>query len=236
MNERLARHYGIPNVYGDRFRRVTLDNGVRGGLLAQGSILTLRSYPNRTSPVLRGVWILENLLGAPPPPPPPNVPDLKDKSADGRPLSMREQMAQHRANPACGVCHARMDPLGLAMENFDAVGQWRTVSESQQPIDASGGLPDGTKVAGFDELRQALLQHSREFVLTLTEKMMIYALGRGVESYDAPAIRRIANEAASNGNRFSTIILGVTKSVPFQMRRSADPGEPPVAVGAAANR
>jgi mono/diheme cytochrome c family protein len=236
VNERLARHYGIPNVYGDRFRRVTLDGGVRGGLLAQGSILTLRSYPNRTSPVLRGVWILENLLGAPPPPPPPNVPDLKDKSADGRLLSMREQMAQHRANPACGVCHARMDPLGLAMENFDAVGQWRTIGESRQPIDASGGLPDGTKVAGFEELRQALLQHSREFVLTLTEKMMIYALGRGVESYDAPAIRRIANDATANGYRFSTIILGVAKSVPFQMRRSADPGEPAVAVGAAANR
>jgi hypothetical protein len=232
VNERLARHYGIPNVYGDRFRRVTLDGGVRGGLLAQGSILTLRSYPNRTSPVLRGVWILENLLGAPPPPPPPNVPDLKDKAADGRLLSMREQMAQHRANPACGVCHARMDPLGLAMENFDAVGQWRTVGESRQPIDASGGLPDGTTVAGFEELRKALLQHSREFVLTLTEKMMIYALGRGVEYYDAPAIRRIADDATANGYRFSTIILGVAKSVPFQMRRSADAGEPPVAVGA----
>jgi hypothetical protein len=236
VNERLARHYGIPNVYGDRFRRVKLDEGIRGGVLAQGSILTLRSYPNRTSPVLRGVWILENILGAPPPPPPPNVPDLKDKSADGRLLSMREQMGQHRANPACGVCHARMDPIGLAMENFDAVGQWRTRSESLAPIDASGGLPDGTSVAGFEDLRAALLQHSREFVLTLSEKMMIYALGRGVEYYDAPAIRRIANDAAANGNRFSAIILGVVKSVPFQMRRSADPGEPVAAVGAAANR
>jgi mono/diheme cytochrome c family protein len=236
VNERLARHYGIPNVYGDRFRRVKLDEGVRGGLLAQGSILTLRSYPNRTSPVLRGVWILENILGAPPPPPPPNVPDLKDKSADGRLLSMREQMGQHRANPACGVCHARMDPIGLAMENFDAVGQWRTRSESLQPIDASGGLPDGTKVAGFEDLRRALLQHSREFVLTLTEKTMIYALGRGVEYYDAPAIRRIANETAANGDRFSTIILGVVKSPPFQMRRSADPGDAAVAVSTAANR
>jgi len=236
VNERLARHYGIPNVYGDRFRRVALDGGVRGGLLAQGSILTLRSYPNRTSPVLRGVWILENLLGAPPPPPPPNVPDLKDKSADGRLLSMREQMAQHRANAVCGACHSRMDPLGLAMENFDAVGQWRTIGESRQPIDASGGLPDGTKVAGFEELRRALLLHSREFVLTLTEKMMIYALGRGLEPYDAPAVRRIANDATANGYRFSTIILGVTQSVPFQMRRSADQGEPAVPVGAAANR
>jgi hypothetical protein len=221
LNERLARHYGIPNVYGDHFRRVTVADANRRGLLGQGSILTVRSYPNRTSPVLRGVWILENILGAPPPPPPPNVPDLKEKSAEGRVLSMRERMAAHRENPGCAACHARMDPLGLPMENFDAVGRWRTRSESEGAIDASGGLPDGTKFDGVAGLRDALLKHSDEFIGTLTEKLLTYALGRGIEYYDAPAIRRIGREAARNDNRFSSIVLGIVNSQPFLMRKAA---------------
>jgi hypothetical protein len=233
LNERLARHYGIPNIYGDHFRRVTIADPNRRGLLGQGSILTVRSYPNRTSPVLRGVWILENILGAPPPPPPPNVPDLKEKTAEGRVLSMRERMAEHRENPGCAVCHARMDPLGLPMENFDAVGRWRTRSESEGAIDASGGLPDGTTFDGVAGLRDALLKHSDEFVSTLAEKLLTYALGRGIEYYDGPAIRGIVREAAKNDNRFSSIVLGIVNSQPFLMRRSADPAEQPSAVAAA---
>jgi hypothetical protein len=181
----------------------------------------VRSYPNRTSPVLRGVWILENILGTPPPPPPPNVPDLKDTNKDGKVLSMRERMAQHRANPACGVCHSRMDPLGLPMENFDAVGRWRTTSESEETVDASGGLPDGTRFNGVTGLREALLNHSHEFLLTFTEKLTTYALGRGLESYDQPAIRRVVSDAAKQDFRFSAIVVGIVKSVPFQMRNAA---------------
>ena len=225
VNERLAKHYGIPNVYGDHFRRIELTDSPRGGILGQGSILTVRSYPNRTSPVLRGVWILENILGTPPPPPPPNVPDLKDTNNEGKVLSMRERMAQHRANPACGVCHSHMDPLGLPMENFDAIGQWRTKSESEGAVDASGSLPDGSTFEGVTGLRDVLIGHSREFVLTLTEKLMIYGLGRGVEFYDQPAIRRVANEAAKNDFRFSAIVMGIAKSAPFQMRRAAGSSE-----------
>jgi hypothetical protein len=227
VNERLAEHYGIPNVYGDHFRRVDLTDSPRGGILGQGSILTVRSYPNRTSPVLRGVWILENILGTPPPPPPPNVPDLKDTNKEGKVLSMRERMEQHRANPACGVCHSRMDPLGLPMENFDAVGRWRTKSESEGTVDASGGLPDGTRFDGVTGLREALLNHSREFVLTLTEKLTVYALGRGVEYYDQPAIRRVVNDAAKNDFRFSSIVMGIARSAPFQMRKASDRQEAP---------
>jgi mono/diheme cytochrome c family protein len=226
VNERLARHYGIPGVYGDRFRRVTFDDGVRGGLLGQGSILTVRSYANRTSPVLRGVWILENILGSPPPPPPPNVPALKDTSADGRVLSMRERMVQHRRNPACAACHARMDPLGLPMESFDAVGRLRQRSESNAPLDVSGALPDGTTFEGVAGLRQALLSHSGEFVATLTEKLLTYALGRGVEYYDAPAIRRITRDAERDDYRLSSLILEIVRSTPFQMRRAAAGVEP----------
>jgi mono/diheme cytochrome c family protein len=233
LNERLARHYGIPDIYGDHFRRVALADANRRGLLGQGSILTVRSYPNRTSPVLRGVWILENILGTPPPPPPPNVPDLKDKDATGHVLSMRERMALHRENPACGVRHARMDPLGLSMENFDAIGRWRTRSESEGAIDASGGLPDGTTFEGVAGLRGALLKHSGEFVGTLTEKLLTYALGRGLEYYDAPVIRRIGRAAAKNEHRFSAIILGIVNSQPFLMRKSADAAEQPSAVTAA---
>jgi hypothetical protein len=226
VNERLARHYGIPDVYGERFRRVTFADGTRGGLLGQGSILTVRSYANRTSPVLRGVWILENILGSPPPPPPPDVPALKDTSADGKVLSMRERMVQHRRNPACASCHSRMDPLGLPMESFDAVGRLRQQGESNEPLDVSGALPDGTRFEGVAGLRQALLSHSGEFVTTLTEKLLTYALGRGVEYYDAPAIRRITHDAERDGYRLSALILGIVRSAPFQMRRAALGMEP----------
>jgi hypothetical protein len=172
--------------------------------------------------VLRGVWILENLLGVPVPPPPPNVPDLKDTNPEGKVLSMRERMVQHRANPVCATCHSMMDPLGLPLENFDAVGQWRTVSESQAAIDAAGGMPDGTKFDGVAGLKKALLDHSDAFVSTLTEKLMTYGLGRGLEYYDAPAVRRVAREAADSDYRWSAIILGIVKSVPFQMKRALD--------------
>jgi len=219
VNERLARHYGIPNVYGSRFRRVTFEEGsVRGGLLGQGSILTVTSYANRTSPVLRGKWILENILGTPPPPPPPNVPPLADNQAVGRTPSMRERMAQHRANAACSGCHQLMDPAGLSMENFDAIGRWRTRSEAGSAVDASGGLPDGSTFTGVSGLRRALLDRPDLFVTTVTEKLMTYALGRGVEYYDAPSVRTIARNARADDYRFSSIVLGIVKSAPFQMR------------------
>ena len=181
VNERLAKHYGIPNVYGSRFRRVTFDDGSeRGGLLSQGSILTVTSYATRTSPVLRGKWVLTNILGEPPPPPPPNVPPLKDTEDTGRVLTMRERMAQHRANPACAGCHKLMDPVGFALENYDATGRWRT-AENGVPVDAAGGLPDGSAFTGIAGLKQALLAHPELFVTTVSEKMLTYALGRGVE-------------------------------------------------------
>jgi len=221
VNERLARHYGIPNIYGSDFRRVELSaNDPRGGLLGQASILTVTAYPNRTSPVLRGKWILENILNAPPPPPPPNVPDLQEKNAAGKVLSMRERMVQHRSNPVCASCHSRMDPLGLALEPFDAVGRWRDVSESHERIDASGVLPDGTPFNGPTELRAALLKDPRRFVSTLTEKMLIYALGRGLSYEDAPAVRAIVRESAAHEYRLSDIVSGIVRSTPFQMRRS----------------
>ena len=230
LNERLAKHYGIPGVYGSHFRRVTLTDETRRGLVGQASVLTATSYATRTSPTLRGKWVLENILGAPPPPPPPNVPSLKDRGDDGKILSVRQQMEQHRANPACSVCHTRMDPLGFALENFDAIGKWRNTSGADNtPVDSSGVLPDGTKFNGPAELRKLLLKHPQEFVTTVTEKLLTYSLGRGAQYYDAPAIRKITRDAAANENRWSTIILGVVKSNPFQMRMSADPsaGEPP---------
>jgi hypothetical protein len=222
VNERLARHYGIPNIYGSDFRRVTFDDSSpRGGLLGQGSVLTITSYGTRTSPVLRGKWILDNLLGTPPSPPPPNIPDLKDKNADGRVLSMRERMAQHRANPTCAVCHNAMDPLGLSLENFDAVGRWRDRGESNLPIDASATLPDGvTKFTGPVGLRRALVGRRDLFMTTLAEKLLIYALGRGLEYYDGPAVRRITADAARNDDRLSSLIVAIARSTPFQMRRS----------------
>ena len=225
LNERLARHYGIPNLYGADFRRVTFDpDSPRGGLLGQGSILTVTSYATRTSPVLRGKWLLDNILGTPPPPPPANVPDLREKNEAGKVLSMRERMAQHRAKPECAVCHNTMDPMGLPLENFDAVGRWRDRGETNQPIDAAGALPDGaTKFAGPVGLRQALVGRGDLFVTTFIEKLLIYALGRGLEYYDAPAIRGIAAEAARHGNRISSVLVAIANSTPFQMRRSDPP-------------
>jgi hypothetical protein len=226
VNERLARHYGIANVYGDRFRRVTLPtDSVRGGLLGQGSILTVTSYATRTSPVQRGKWILGNILGMPPPPPPPNVPPLPENNSPAAvPLTMRERMAQHRGNPACASCHAQMDPVGLSLENFDAVGRWRSHSETGTPIDVSGGLPDGSVFEGVAGLRRAVLRRPELFVSAMTEKLLTYALGRGIEPYDGPAIRSIAHAAASNDFRFSSLAMGIARSVPFQMRRAAAPG------------
>jgi len=219
VNERLARHYGIPNIYGSHFRRIPLsDDSVRGGLLGQGSILTVTSYPDRTSPVQRGKWILENILGSGPPPPPPNVPALEEKAPDGKVLSMRERMDQHRANPVCASCHARMDPVGLSLENFDAVGRWRDRGESNTAIDATGTLPDGASFNGPRELRASLLEHPAIFVNTLTEKLLTYAVGRGLEYYDAPTVRAIVREASGAGYRFSTLVAGIVNSPAFQMR------------------
>ena len=196
VNERLARHYGIPNVYGSRFRRVTLPGAARRGLLGHGSILTVTSLATRTSPVVRGKWVLENILGTPPPPPPPDVPDLPERADSGEVTSLRERLEAHRANPVCSNCHARMDPLGFALENFDAVGKWR-VTEAGVPIDPSGTLPDGTTFDGLPQLRDVLFERRAEFVTTVTEKLLTYALGRGIEHYDRPAIRAIVREAAA---------------------------------------
>ena len=219
VNERLAKHYGIPNVYGTRFRRITVDAGSwRGGLLRQGSVLTVTSYATRTSPVLRGKWILDNIMGVPPPPPPPNVPTLKDNTVDGS-LSGRKRLSEHRRNPVCARCHNLIDPVGLSLEKFDAVGRRRTV-EDGAPIDASGGLPDGSQFADVDGLEDALLRRPDVFVTALTEKLLTYASGRGVEYYDAPAIRAIVRDARAQNFRISSIILGVVKSQPFQMRTS----------------
>ena len=218
LNERLARHYGIPGVHGERFRRVSLPaDSVRRGLLGQGSILTGTSRANRTSPVIRGKWILENIFGAAPPPPPPNVPDLKEERDTRKVLPMREQMALHRANPACAGCHAQMDQLGFALENFDAIGEWRDTDSAGVPIDPSAKLPDGTEFAGPVGLRKVLLSHSDEFLTTITEKLLTYALGRGLEAADAPTIRQIKRQAAPD-YRFATLIQGIVTSTPFQMR------------------
>jgi len=218
VNERLAKHYGIPNIYGSRFRKVefTADD-VRGGLLGQGSILSVTSYATRTSPVIRGKWILDNILGSPPAPPPPNVPALKEAAGISKNLPMRERIAQHRANPACAGCHNVMDPLGFGLENFDAVGRWRA-TEDGNPIDASGVLPDGTKFEGPAGLQKALLAHPEIFVSTLTEKLLTYSLGRGTEYYDQPAVRKIVGDARAADYRFSSIILGIVNSAPFEMR------------------
>ena len=224
VNERLAKHYGIPNVYGSRFRRITLgEDRVRGGLLGQGSLLLVTSYPNRTSPVIRGKWILENILGTPPPPPPANVPPLPEADGIvGKVLSMRERMVQHRRNPVCARCHQVMDPVGLSLEKFDAVGRWRARTGTNHPIiDTSGSLPDGTKFEGAAGLRQALVSRPDLFVTTLAEKLLTYGLGRGVEYYDAPAVRAITREAARSDYRFSSLILAIVNSTPFQMRKAS---------------
>ena len=219
VNERLARHYGIPNVYGSQFRRVTVSNETRRGLLGQGSILTVTSYPNRTSPVERGKWILTNLLGVPPQPPPPNVPPLEDNSADGRVLSLRERMERHRANPVCAGCHRLMDPIGFALENFDGTGHWRTNDDGAK-IDASGTLFNGAKIDGVIGLRKALSAQPEIFVGVMTEKMLTYALGRGIEYYDMPAVRKIVQDSRSKDFRFSSVVVGIARSLPFQMREA----------------
>jgi hypothetical protein len=220
VNERLARHYGMAGVYGPRFRRVGLDRERRGGLLGHASLLTITSYPNRTSPVLRGKWLLENVLGAPPPPPPPDVPALSDRGVDGRRQSVRERLQQHRSNPACAACHAQMDPLGFALDHFDAIGGWRTTSEGSERVDASGALPDGEKFEGLNGLRTLLVARKERFVGTIAERLLAYALGRGVEYYDRPALRAIVREAARNDYRWSALILGIVDSTPFRMRRT----------------
>ncbi|MSO20869.1 MAG: DUF1592 domain-containing protein [Acidobacteria bacterium] len=221
LNERLARHYGIPNIFGSQFRRVELKEDARRGLLGKGSILTVTSYNSRTSPVLRGKWILENILGTPPPPPPPNVPSLKDDK-EQKNLTMRQRMEEHRKNPACASCHKVMDPLGFALENFDAIGQWRTTAGADKtPIDVSGALPDGTPFQGVSGLQEQLRRNPEQFARTFTEKMMTYALGRGVEYFDAPAIRKILHEASPDYRSWS-LITGIVKSTPFLTRRSKD--------------
>jgi hypothetical protein len=232
LNERLARHYQIPNVYGSHFRRVTFTDGPRGGLLGQGSILTVTSYPNRTSPVLRGRWLLDNILGSPPPPPPPDVPPLRENSADGRPRSIREQMEAHRKNPSCAVCHVRMDPLGFSLEHFDALGKWRATIDSL-PIDASASLPDGTRFDGVSGLRQLMSSHQEDFARTLTGKLLAYALGRSLDAADLPAVRGIARRAAASGYRWSAVLTGIVSSTPFRMSTAQPPQSPAVTTTAA---
>jgi len=219
LNERLAIHYGIPGVRGDQFRRVTLTDDVRKGLLGKGSILLVTSHADRTSPVVRGKWILENLLGTPPPPPPQVVPPLKENEEGVKPLTTRAKMEEHRANPVCASCHKVMDPIGFTLENFDAVGAWRA-RDAGEPIDASGQFVDGTTVDGVVTLRHVLLKRPDVFVRTMTQKMLTYALGRGVEDYDMPAVRAIVRDSAKQDYRFSSLVLGIVNSAPFQMRVS----------------
>jgi len=215
LNERLAKHYGIPNIYGGQYRRVALgQDRLRGGLLRQGSILTVTSYATRTSPVIRGKWILDNILGIPPPPPPPNVPALKENGSIGKALTLRERLAEHRKNPACFGCHQLMDPIGFSMENYDAVGRWRQID------DIAGGLPDGSKFDGIAGLETSLLQRPELFATTFTEKLLSYSLGRGIESYDAASVRKIVRNAQSSDYRISSFILGIVASPPFQQRRT----------------
>jgi hypothetical protein len=232
VNERLATHYGIPNIYGDRFRKVTFTDGIRGGLLGQASILAVTSYPNRTSVTIRGRWMLANLLGSPPPPPPPDVPALKDAGMDGAPRALRERMEMHRKNAVCASCHQRMDPLGFALENFDALGKWRTESDGA-PIDASASLPDGTRFNGVAGLRALLGSHKEDFVRTLTGKLMAYAVGRGIEYTDLPSIRKIARDAAQNDYRWSSIVLGIVNSPSFSMGIVGSPREQPASLAQA---
>jgi len=223
LNDRLARHYGISEVFGTDFRRVQLaPDSPRRGLLGKGLLLLVTSRSTRTSPVVRGKWILENLLGTPPPAPPANVPALPEqKQADGRVLTVRELMARHRANPVCASCHASIDPAGFALEQFDGIGKWRLVDKGFQAIDASGTLPDGSKFSNVHEFRELLLSKKEQFVKTLTNKLLMYALGRGTDYYDAPATRKVVRDAAASDYRFSSIVMGIVKSAPFQMRKMA---------------
>ncbi len=222
VNERLALHYGIPNVRGERFRRVTLTDANRWGLLGKGSVLMATSYANRTAPVLRGAWILDNILGTPPSPPPPDVEAFKENKEGEKARSVREIMEQHRAKPSCNACHGVMDPLGFALENYDAIGEWRSKDRfAGTAIDASGKLVDGTPVTSPADLRKALVRRPERFAQTFTEKLMTYALGRSVEYYDMPAVRAIVRDAARDNYRFSSIVMGIVKSAPFQMRKAS---------------
>jgi hypothetical protein len=227
VNERLAQHYEIPNIYGSHYRRVPVANEARRGLLGHASILTVTSYPNRTSPVLRGKWVLENVLGTPPPPPLPNVPALEENEAGKVARTLRERLEEHRANPVCATCHDVMDPIGLGLENFDAVGKWRT-KEPGGEIDAHGQLADGTPIDGAAELRAALTADPEQFVRVFTGRLLTYALGRGLEAYDMPTVRGIVRGAEDDGYRFSALVKGIVNSVPFRMRRAQDPNAPPV--------
>ncbi len=224
LNERLAQHYRIPGVYGSHFRRVRLEGEHRrGGLLGHGSILLVTSYPNRTSPVVRGKWLLENFLNYEPPPPPPNVPDLPPIAKGQRVLSIRERLEQHRTNPVCASCHAVMDPLGFSLENYDAIGTYRVTADGQ-PVDASAVTPDGVKFDGLEGLRAVMEQRRTDFVATVAEKLLTYAVGRGLEYYDRPAVRKILRDAEPGGYTWASIVLGITNSVPFQMKvRRAEP-------------
>jgi hypothetical protein len=227
LNERLAKHYGIPSVYGTHFRRVTLADETRRGLLGKGALLMVTSHPHRTSPVLRGKWILENVLGSPPPPPPDVVPPFPEDTEAKKPQSVRERMEQHRRNPTCAGCHRMIDPAGLALENFDATGAWRIRDGGTRgaPVDASGQLVDGTSINGVVELRRALVREPDTFVRTTTEKLLTYALGRGLVAADMPAVRAIVRDGARDNYRFSSIVLGIVRSVPFQMRLKSPAGE-----------
>jgi hypothetical protein len=221
LNERLAKHYGIDDVKGKDFRRVTLTDDARGGVLTQGTVLTVTSNPTRTSPVKRGRWILEQILGTPPPPPPPGQDVLKEESAEASAGTLRERMERHRRDPNCGVCHGKMDALGFALENYDAVGRWRD-KDGDRPVDATGTLPDGRTFKGAKELKATLLSEKDAFARCLTEKMLTFALGRGLEYTDGAAVDEICRALKAADYRFSALILGIVKSAPFQMRR----GEP----------
>jgi hypothetical protein len=218
LNERLARHYGIPGVYGSRFRRVQVTDPNRRGLLGQGSFLSLTSVANRTSPILRGKFVISNLLNTPPLPPPPNVPLLEESKPKDRPSTVREQLELHRANPVCNSCHRNIDPVGFALENFNPVGQWQTTTREGLRIDSAGQLADGTTVEGPVALRKALLARPEVFTGTVTEKLMIYALGRGLEATDMPVVRSVLKGAEKNNYAMQSIILGIIQSSPFQMR------------------
>jgi hypothetical protein len=227
VNERLALHYGIPNVRGDQFRRVTLADSNRWGLLGKGSVLLSTSYANRTAPVIRGAWILENILGTPPAAPPPDVEAFQENKDGEKAKTIRAIMEQHRAKPSCNACHGVMDPLGFALENFDAIGEWRAQDRwAGTPIDASSQLVDGTTISGPVDLRKVLLKRSQQFVQTMTEKLMTYAMGRSVEYYDMPVVRQIVRDAARDNYRFSSLVMGVVKSAPFQMRKVPNADEP----------
>jgi len=233
VNERLALHYGIAGVRGDEFRRVTLPDSTRDGLFGKGAVLLVTSYGNRTSPVLRGAYILENITGTPPSPPPPNVPPFKENKEGEKAHTVREIMEQHRGSPSCNACHGVMDPLGFALENFDTIGGWRTKDRyTRTAIDAGGKLSDGTTVAGPDDLRAALMKRPAQFVQTMTEKLLMYSLGRSLSPYDMPTVRRIVRDAARDNYRFSSVVMGIATSAPFQMRQIPEATRQPVEVAA----